>query len=93
MWIALEIWSRISRPTSSQRLLAKGWRRSGWGGQEVAGPYESYEEACEGELFAIFGSTGLLEISKKRNSAHKTQSLGRGTTVRVTRSPQGETKP
>ena len=74
-------------------FVGKGLEAIRLGGQEVAGPYESYEEACEGELFAIFGSTGLLEISKKRNSAHKTQGLGRGATVRVTRSPQGETKP
>jgi S-adenosylmethionine hydrolase len=76
-----------------KQFVGKGLQMIRLGSQEVAGPYESYEEACKGELFAVFGSTGLLEISRKNASAHEPRGPGRGTTVRVTRSPRGETKP
>jgi S-adenosylmethionine hydrolase len=75
------------------QFVGKGLQTIRLGSQEVAGPYESYEEACKGELFAVFGGTGLLEISRKSASAHEPRGPGRGTIVRVTRSPRGETKP
>lgn len=53
---------------------------------EVSGPYESYEDGREGEVFGIFGSSGLLEISMNKTSAQKMLGLGRGTAVRVVRS-------
>ena len=75
------------------QFVEKGLEEIRLASHDVAGPYESYEEACEGELFAVFGSTGLLEISSKRASAHEAWGLGKGTIVRVTRSPGDETKP
>jgi len=46
----------------------------------------SYEEAPEGRLLALVGSTGHLEISVNRGSAHKTAGVRKGDRVLVTRS-------
>ncbi len=46
----------------------------------------SYAEAPEGRLLALVGSTGHLEISVNRGSAHKTAGVRRGDRVLVTRS-------
>ncbi len=57
--------------------------------QEVHGPYESYEEGRQGEIFGIFGSSNLLEISAKGQNAQQMLGLGRGAVVRVLRPLKG----
>ena len=55
-------------------------------GQRVSGPYESYEDGREGEVFGIFGSSGFLEVSMKEASAQEALGLGRGAAVHLFRS-------
>jgi hypothetical protein len=61
-------------------------------GRGVSGPYETYEEAREGEVFGIFGSSDLLEISGQRTRASETWGLSVGAVVQVTRAARGRTK-
>lgn len=56
---------------------------------KVSGPYESYDEGRKGEVFGIFGSSDLLEISMKEKGARETLGLDRGTVVRVLRPVKG----
>lgn len=58
-------------------------------GRDVSGPYEAYEKGRAGEIFGIFGSSDLLEISMRETHAGKVLGLERGTPVRVVRSPKG----
>jgi S-adenosylmethionine hydrolase len=44
-----------------------------------------YAEAEPGEVFAILGSSGLLEIARNRGSAHDETGLGRETQFRIVR--------
>ena len=38
-------------------------------GREVSGPAESYAQVGEGELLALFGSSGYLEIAARNGNA------------------------
>lgn len=58
----------------------------------VSGPYGSYEEGRGGEIFAIFGSSDLLEISTKGENAHEMLGLARGAVVRVLKPTKGAIK-
>lgn len=54
--------------------------------EEISGVSRTYAEVGLGELLAVIGSTGLLEISTNRGSAADVLGVGRRTHVRVTRS-------
>ena len=54
-------------------------------GHRIDGLSESYASVARGELLAILGSTGRLEISRARGSAAKALDAAAGTAVRVTR--------
>jgi S-adenosylmethionine hydrolase len=54
--------------------------------EEISGVSRTYAEVGLGELLAVIGSTGLLEISTNRGSAADVLGVGRRTQVRVTRS-------
>jgi S-adenosylmethionine hydrolase len=54
--------------------------------EEIAGVSRTYAEVGLGELLAVVGSTGLLEISANRGSAADVLGVGRRAQVRVTRS-------
>jgi S-adenosylmethionine hydrolase len=43
----------------------------------------NYAEGAPGEVFAILGSMGFLEISSNRGSAHQLLSAGKGSEVNV----------
>ncbi|HEX4996986.1 MAG TPA: SAM-dependent chlorinase/fluorinase [Terriglobia bacterium] len=53
------------------------------GGREVRGLLSSYEDAPTGELFAIEGSAGFVEISLKEDSAALALSVRRGAQIEV----------
>jgi S-adenosylmethionine hydrolase len=48
----------------------------------------TYADAKKGELLALVGSTGHLEISVNQGSASRATRIGKGAAVRVTRSPK-----
>lgn len=48
---------------------------------------DTYADAAEGEVCALFGSSGHLEIAVNRGSAAERLGLGRGATVVVSRRP------
>lgn len=75
-----------------ERFIEAGSQEIWVANHKVCGPYESYEDGREGEIFGIFGSSGLLEISMKGTSAWETLGLGRGAVVRVLRSLKGGVK-
>jgi len=52
-------------------------------GHEVAALRTHYQEAAEGEVFALIGSTGRLEISIRQGSAATTLGVGRGAAVEI----------
>jgi len=54
--------------------------------EEISGVSRTYAEVGLGELLAVIGSAGLLEISANRGSAADLLGVGRRTPVRVTRS-------
>ena len=58
----------------------------------TSGPYDSYEEGQKGEIFGIFGSSGLLEISMNRANTHEALGLSKGAHVRVSKSLGGRTQ-
>ena len=51
------------------------------GKREVSSLRTNYAEGAPGELFAIFGSMGFLEIAANRGSAAQTTGAGKGTEV------------
>jgi S-adenosylmethionine hydrolase len=53
------------------------------GGRSVRRLLDSYEDAAAGEVFAIEGSAGFIEISVKRGSAAKTLQVGAGAEIEV----------
>ncbi len=53
------------------------------GQREVTAVHASYSEGAPGELFAIIGSMGYLEISVNRGSAAQIAAAGKGTEVRL----------
>lgn len=53
------------------------------GKAEVTSLRNSYAEGSQGEVFAIFGSTGFLEISMNRGSAARTAGAEKGAEVTV----------
>ncbi len=52
-------------------------------GHEVSALRTHYQEAAPGELFALIGSTGRVEISIRQGSAATTLGVGRGATVEI----------
>jgi len=54
------------------------------GKAEVTGFHSSYAEGTQGEIFAILGSSGFLEISMNRGSAARTAGADKGAEVSVT---------
>jgi S-adenosylmethionine hydrolase len=55
------------------------------GGEQIKGLKPSYEEGKRGEVIALWGSAGLLEISLKEQSLHRERGWGRGEHVRIRR--------
>jgi hypothetical protein len=53
------------------------------GTREINKLSQSYAEGAQGELFAILGSSGLIEISVNRGSASRTLGVQRGAEVTV----------
>jgi len=72
-----------------ERLVGAGARTIWVANHTVSGPYESYDDSREGEVFGIFGSSGLLEISMKQANAREILGLKRGAVVRVLRPGAG----
>ncbi len=70
--------------TGTQEIWAENHR--------VSGPYSSYEEGRGRGVFAIFGSSDLLEISTTGENAHKMLGLARGAVVRVLKPTKGARK-
>jgi S-adenosylmethionine hydrolase len=54
-------------------------------GEKSKGLKSSYEEGEPGEIIALWGSAGLLELSLKERSLHREQGWGRGEQVRIRR--------
>jgi S-adenosylmethionine hydrolase len=54
-------------------------------GEQIKGLKSSYEKGKRGEIIALWGSAGLLEISLKEQSLHREQGWGRGEHVRIRR--------
>lgn len=52
-------------------------------GHEVSALRTHYQEAAPGELFALIGSTGRVEISIRQGSAATTLGVGRGARVEI----------
>jgi S-adenosylmethionine hydrolase len=50
-------------------------------GREVSGPVASYARGREGELLALFGSSGYLEIAMRNGNAAAVLQAGSGTPV------------
>lgn len=61
-------------------------------GAVIAGIRKNYAEVPEGELLAVIGSRGHLEISQNKGSAANRLSAGRGTPVVITRTPANREK-
>ena len=55
------------------------------GGERIKGLKSSYEEGKRGEILALWGSAGLLEISLKQQSLHRERGWRRGEHVRIRR--------
>jgi S-adenosyl-L-methionine hydrolase (adenosine-forming) len=53
------------------------------GKQEIAGLKQFYAEGQKGELIALFGSSGLLEVSQSQGSAARALALARGAEAAV----------
>jgi S-adenosylmethionine hydrolase len=60
------------------------------GGARITGVRRGYFEAGSGELCAVVGSAGLLEVAVREGSATARLGLGRGAEVRVTPGPGGD---
>ncbi len=68
--------------------IPETWASSGRirvGGREVGALRRTYGEVAPGEVLALVGSAGLLEISVRGGSAAAVLGLGRGAEVRVER--------
>lgn len=50
-------------------------------GREVSGPAESYVQVSAGELLALFGSSGYLEIAARNGNAAAALQASPGTSV------------
>jgi S-adenosylmethionine hydrolase len=57
--------------------------------RKVSGPYGSYADGGEGQVFGIFGSAGLLEISMREVNAQRVLGLQRGAVIRIVKSQKG----
>jgi S-adenosylmethionine hydrolase len=55
------------------------------GGEQIKGLRSSYEEGKTGEIIALWGSAGLLEVSLKEQNLHRERGWGRGEHVRIRR--------
>ena len=55
------------------------------GGEQIKGLKSSYEEGKRGEVLALWGSAGLLEISLKEQSLQRERGWGRGEHVLIRR--------
>ena len=55
------------------------------GGEQIKGLKSSYEEGKRGEIIALWGSVGLLEISLKEQNLHRERGWGREEHVRIRR--------
>jgi S-adenosylmethionine hydrolase len=55
------------------------------GEERIKGLKSSYEEGRQGEIIALWGSAGLLEISLKEQSLHRERGWGKGEHVRIRR--------
>ncbi|MCS6816964.1 MAG: SAM-dependent chlorinase/fluorinase [Blastocatellia bacterium] len=62
-------------------------------GYEVSALRTHYQEAAEGEVFALIGSTGRVEISIRQGSAATVLGVGRGALVDVLLPGQGSHAP
>jgi len=62
-------------------------------GHEVSALRTHYQEAAEGEVFALVGSTGRLEISIRQGSAATALGVDRGATVEILLPQEGPTVP
>ena len=77
--------TNISRRELTEAQLAAGAKLE-IGGREIGSLRQFYAEAkggAEGELFAIWGSAGLLEIAANGTSAARILGVERGQTLRV----------
>jgi S-adenosylmethionine hydrolase len=54
-------------------------------GERIRGLKSSYEEGKGGEIVALWGSAGFLEISLREQSLHQERGWGRGVDVRIRR--------
>ena len=54
-------------------------------GEEIKGIRSSYSEGAEGEIIALWGSAGFLEISFRERSLHHARGWGKGEKVRIRR--------
>jgi S-adenosylmethionine hydrolase len=54
-------------------------------GERISKLKSSYAEGKEGEVIALWGSAGLLEISLKERNLHRERGWGRGEKVRIRR--------
>jgi S-adenosylmethionine hydrolase len=54
-------------------------------GEKVEGLKQSYEEGGEGEIIALWGSAGFLEIAVKEKNLHREREWGKGEKVRIWR--------
>ena len=61
-------------------------------GTVISGIRKSYAEVPEGQLLAVMGSRGYLEISQNRGSAAGRLSVGRGAVVIISKPPSGGEK-
>jgi S-adenosyl-L-methionine hydrolase (adenosine-forming) len=59
------------------------------GGARIRGVRRAYVEAGAGELCAVIGSAGLLEVAVRDGSATERLRVGRGAEVRIEPSPEG----
>jgi S-adenosylmethionine hydrolase len=55
------------------------------GGERITGLKSSYNEGETGEIIALWGSAGMLEISLKEQSLHRERGWKRGEHVRIRR--------
>ena len=54
-------------------------------GERVTGLKQSYDEGGEGEIIALWGSAGFLEIAIKKKNLHRERVWGKGEQVRIRR--------
>ncbi len=71
-------------------FIGKGTEEIWVANQRVSGPYGTYEDGREEEVFGVFGSSDLLEISMKGKNAGDILGLRRGAVVRVLRAGKGK---